>query len=115
MIPDDFDNNVHGWNGISVRMILICDSSVLVTPLKIIFQTVRKMEYSRKYEKWKILFLLIKKSSKQLIKSYKSVSLLPVFGKMSDKVIYSSISMNNLNKMGFFQLSNYVLDQVTRL
>ena len=83
-------NKAHGWDGISVRMILICDSSI-VTPLKIIFQNCPEKGVFPKIWKMVNIVPIHKKSSKQLLKTHRSVSLLPVFGKIFENVIYSSI------------------------
>ncbi len=83
-------NKAHGWDGISVRMIRICDFSI-VTPLKIIFQNCLENGVFPKIWKKGNIVPIHKKSSKQLIKNYRPISLLPVFGKMFEKVIYSSI------------------------
>ena len=52
-----------------------------------------------------------KKYSMQLIKNYRPVSLLLVFGKMYEKIIYPSI-YEYFEKMVFFQLSNQGLEHV---
>ena len=83
-------NKAHGWDGISVRMILICDSSI-VTPLRIIFQNCLEKGVLPKIWKMGNIVPIHKKSSKQLLKNYRPISLLPVFGKILEKVIYSSI------------------------
>ena len=38
IIRDLNPNKAHGWDGISIKMIQLCDDSI-VTPLKIIFET----------------------------------------------------------------------------
>ena len=83
-------NKAHGWDGISERMILICDSSI-VTTLKIIFQNFLEKGVFPIIWKMGNIVPIHKKSSKQLLKNYRPVSLLPVFGKIFEKVIYSSI------------------------
>ena len=83
-------NKAHGWDEISIRMILICDSSI-VSPLKIIFQNCPDRGIFPKIWKKGNIVPIHKKSSKQLLKNYRPVSLLPVFGKIFEKVIYSSI------------------------
>ena len=83
-------NKAHGWDGISVKMILICDSSI-VAPLKIIFQNCLDKGVFPKIWKMGNIVPVHKKSSKQLINTYRPISLLPVFGKIFEKIIYSSI------------------------
>ena len=83
-------NKAHGWDGISVKMILICDSSI-VAPLKIIFQNCLDKGVFPNIWKMGNIVPVHKKSSKQLINNYRPISLLPVFGKIFEKIIYSSI------------------------
>ena len=83
-------NKAHGWDGISVKMKLICDSSI-VAPLKIIFQNCLDKGAFPKIWKMGNIVPVHKKSSKQLINNYRPISLLPVFGKIFEKIIYSSI------------------------
>ena len=78
-------NKAHGWDGISVRMILNCDSPI-VTPLKIIFQNCLEKGVFPKIWTMGNIVPIHKKSSKQLLKNYRFVSLLPVFGKIFEKV-----------------------------
>ena len=61
-------NKAHGWDGISVRMIKICDSSLLV-PLKMIFDS--SMKHASFPEAWKRANVvpIHKKNSKTLNKT----------------------------------------------
>ena len=105
-------NKTHGWDEISIRMILICDSSI-VSPLKIIFQNCLDRGIFPKIWKKGTIVPIHKKSSTQLLKNYRPVSLLPVFGKIFEKVIYSSI-YEFLDTIVFFQQNNQVLGQATQ-
>ena len=83
-------NKAHGWDGISIRMIKICDETVAL-PLKIIFDTALK---SGCYpDKWKRAYVVPvhKKESKNILKNYRSISLIPVCGKFFEKCIYNSL------------------------
>ena len=71
-------------------MILICDSSI-VTPHKIIFQNCLEKGVFPKIWKMGNTVPIHKKSSNQLLRNYRPVFLLPVFGKIFERVIYSSI------------------------
>ncbi|MEO0684333.1 MAG: reverse transcriptase family protein, partial [Cyanobacteria bacterium J06649_11] len=83
-------NKAHGWDDISIRMIKICDFS-LVKPLMNIF---RYSLASNKFpDCWKKANVVpvFKKGDKTIIKNYRPVSLLPVFGKIFEKCIFDSI------------------------
>ena len=83
-------NKAHGWDGISIRMIKICDESIAL-PLKIIFDTALK---SGSYpDKWKRANVVPvhKKESKNILKNYRPISLLPVCGKIFEKCIYNTL------------------------
>ena len=84
-------NKAHGWDGISIRMIKICDETIALL-LKIIFDTALK---SGSYpDKWKRANVVPvhKKESKNILKNYRPISLLPVCGKRFEKCIYNSLS-----------------------
>ena len=88
-------------------MLLLCDSSVAL-PLKLIFQNI--LATSAYPDLWKIANVtpIFKNSDKQLIKNYRPISLLPICGKMFEKIIFNNLNnylnANNLitkNQSGF--------------
>ena len=94
-------------DGISGQMLLLCDNSV-VLPLKIIFQNI--LVSSSYPDMWKLanVIPIFKKGDKQLIKNYRPISLLPICGKIFEKIIfnnlYNYLNTNNLitnNQCGF--------------
>ena len=100
-------NKATGTDGISGQMLLLCDDSVIL-PLKIIFRNI--LSTSIYPDIWKLANVtpIFKKSDKQLIKNYRPISLLPICGKMFEKIIsnnlYSYLNGNNLitkNQSGF--------------
>ena len=100
-------NKASGSDGISGQMLLFCDDSV-VFPLKIIFENI--LLTSTYPDIWKLANVtpIFKKGDKQLIKNYRPISLLPICGKMFEKIIfnnlYSYLNENNLitkNQSGF--------------
>ena len=100
-------NKATGSDGISGQMLLLCDNSV-VLPLQIIFQNI--LVSSTYPDMWKLANVtpIFKKGDKQLIKNYRPISLLPICGKMFEKIIfnnlYSYLNANNLitkNQSGF--------------
>ena len=74
-------NKVHGWDGISVRMIELSDAA-LVTPLKIIFENCLRRGLFPKIWKYANVVPVHKKNEKNLKKNYRPISLLPIFGKI---------------------------------
>ena len=100
-------NKATGSDGISGQMLLLCDNSV-VLPLKIIFQNILISAIYR--DMWKLanVIPIFKKGDKQLIKNYRPISLLPICGKMFEKIIFNNLynyfNGNNLitkNQSGF--------------
>ena len=83
-------NRSSGWDDVSPHMIKICDSSI-VTPLKIIFDTC--LQEGVFPDKWKMSNVcpIHKKESKNLKENYRPVSLLPILGKIFEKVIFNSL------------------------
>lgn len=100
-------NKATGPDGISGQMLLLCDDSV-VLPLKIIFENI--LLTSTYPDMWELANVtpIFKKGDKQLIKNYRPISLLPICGKIFEKIIfknlYSYLNENNLitrNQSGF--------------
>ena len=83
-------NKAHGWDGISIRMIKMCDESI-TPPLKIIFDTALKSGiYPDKWKRANVV-PVHKKESKNILKNYRPISLLPICGKIFEKCIYNSL------------------------
>ena len=100
-------NKATGSDGISGQMLLLCGESV-VLPLQIIFRNI--LSTSIYPDMWKLANVtpIFKKSDKQLIKNYRPISLLPICGKILEKIIfnklYNYLHSNNLitkNQSGF--------------
>ena len=96
-----------GPDGISGQMLLLCDNAV-VLPLKIIFQNILKTSIYPDMWKCANMTPVYKKGNKQLIKNYRPISLLPICGKIFEKIVfntlYSYLNKNNLltkNQSGF--------------
>ena len=83
-------NKATGSDGISGQMLLLCDDSVIL-PLKIIFRNVL-LTYSYP-DIWKLANVtpIFKKGDAQLIKNYRQISLLPICGKIFEKVIFNNL------------------------
>ena len=96
-----------GSDEISGQMLLLCGESV-VLPLQIIFRNI--LSTSIYPHMWKLANVtpIFKKGDKQLIKNYRPISLLPICGKILEKIIfnklYNYLHSNNLitkNQSGF--------------
>jgi len=100
-------NKSAGSDEISGQMLILCDISV-VLPLKIIFGNI--LETTIYPDIWKLANVvpLFKKNDKQLLNNYRPISLLPICGKIFEKVIFNNLykylNDNNLitkNQSGF--------------
>ena len=80
----------HGCDNLSVRMIKICNESITI-PLKIIFTESLKNGVFPEIWKRENVVPVHKKEDKSLVKSYRHISLLPIFGKTFERVIYNSL------------------------
>ena len=80
----------HGCDEISVSMIKICDSSI-VDPLCMIFEKCLSTGlYPSSWKKANII-PIHKKESKQSKKNYRPISLLPIFGKIFERLLFDDI------------------------
>ena len=100
-------NKATGSDGITGHMLKLCDESIVV-PLKIIFLNV--LRTSTYPSSWKLANVtpIFKKNDKQEVKNYRPISLLPICGKMFEKLVfnnlYSYLNANSLitkNQSGF--------------
>ena len=83
-------NKAHGWDEISGRMVKMCDWT-LVLPLKLIFNDC--LAHGIFPDVWKRANVVPvhKKNSKNLKENYRPISLLPLFGKIFEKLIYDTV------------------------
>ena len=73
-------NMAHGHDEISIRMLKLCDKSI-ITPLSILFQNcVDRRTFPDTWKKSNIV-PVHKKDDKQMVDNYRPVSLLPILGK----------------------------------
>ena len=100
-------NKAHVHDGISIRMIKICDESLL-KPLLILFKNSLKLSYYPDIWKKSNIIPAHKKNDKQLLNNYRPISLLPIFGKIFEKIIFNRIydfllkeELLNPNQSGF--------------
>ena len=83
-------NKAHGWDEISIRMIKLSDTSLL-TPLKIIFTNCLRHGVFPEIWKRANVVRVHKKNEKNLKSNYRPISLLPIFGKILEKLMYDSL------------------------
>ena len=89
-------NKAHGHDGILVRMIKMCDES-LVQPFSLIFRGCIDTGVHPNTLKKSNLVPVHKKGDKQIVNNYRPVSLLPICSKILEKIIFDSI-MKFLNE-----------------
>ena len=100
-------HKAHGHDDISIRMIKICDKSILKS-LILLFENSIKSSYYPDIWKKSNSIPVHKKNDKQLVNNYRSISLLPIFGKIFEKIIFNRIynflseeNLLNNNQSGF--------------
>ena len=92
-------NKAHGYDGISVTMFELCAPEVAI-PLQIIFQDC--INSGRFPDCWKYANVqpIHKKDNRQIKSNYRPISLLPICGKMLEKIVfdqvYAFLNINNL-------------------
>ena len=92
-------NKSHGHDGISVAMLQLCSSQVAI-PLQMIFQSCISSGSFPDIWKYANVQPVHKKGNRQLKNNYRPISLLPICGKILEKIIfdklYSFLNSNNL-------------------
>ena len=83
-------NKAHGWDDISIAMLKICDYAA-VPPLCLIYTWC--LEIGSYPQTWKMANVLSihKKESRQIKTNYRPISLLPICGKIFEKLIFDTI------------------------
>ena len=83
-------NKASGSDGISGQMLLLCDDSGIL-PLRIIFCNI--LSTAIYPDMWKLTNVtpIYKNGDKQLIKIYRPIYLLPVCGKIFEKIIFNNL------------------------
>ena len=81
-------HKAHGYDDVSIRMIKICDN-LLLKPLIILFKNSTKSSHYPDIWKRPNIIPVHKKNDKQLVKNYRPISLLPIFGKNFEKIIFN--------------------------
>ena len=81
-------------------MPLLCDDSVIL-PLRIIFRNI--LSTAIYPDIWKLANVtpIFKKGDKQLIQNYRPISLLPICGKIFEKIVFNNLYKHRKNQSGF--------------
>ena len=80
----------HGWDDISINMIKLCDVAI-ISPLYLIYKKcLDTCRFSISWKKGNVL-LIHKKENRQLKINYRPISLLPICGKIFEKVIFGAM------------------------
>ena len=80
----------HGWDNISIKMIQICGDPIAL-PLMLEFETALKEKKFPDIWKKANVFPVHTNEEKNLLKNYRPISLLPIFSKVSERIIYNSL------------------------
>ena len=100
-------NKAHGHDMISIRMLKICGNSIY-KPLQLIFRSC--IEHGKFPSEWKKANVvpIHKEGNKQTLENYRPVPLLPICGKIFERLIYNSLfeffianELISSNKSGF--------------
>ena len=83
-------SKAHGHDDISIRMLQICDSAI-VKPLSIIFNNCITQSIFPDIWKKSNICPIHKKGDRQAINNYRPVSLLPICGKILERLIFNSL------------------------
>ena len=83
-------NKAHGHDMISIRMLKTCGESIL-KPLELIFKScIESGKFPTEWKKANVV-LVHKKNDKQLKENYRPISLLPICGKILERLIYNKM------------------------
>ena len=107
----------HGWDEISIRMVKLSSESI-IKPLFIIYTNcINKGCFPNKWKMANVI-PIYKKDKKNIIKNYRPISLLPIFSKILEKLIFTSLYShlidNNLisNKQSGFIKGDSTINQL---
>ena len=88
IINNQDSNKAHGHDMISIRMLKLCGEAIC-RPLNIIFKTcLNTGKFPSEWKKGNVV-PIYKKDDKQNVNNYCPVSLLPICGKMFERLIYN--------------------------
>ena len=82
-------NKAHGWDDMSIRMIQLCGKSIAL-PLKLLFTAILE-ERTFPEDLKKSNVPIQKKECNKLTKNYRPISLLPIFSRILESLIFNSM------------------------
>ena len=83
-------NKAHRWDQLSIRMIKACSNSISF-PLKLIFKSmINEGVFPEDWKKSSVV-PIHKKESKNLIKNFRPISLLPIFSKVFQRLVFNAL------------------------
>ena len=84
------ENKAHGHDEISIKLIKICGNAIS-KPLFIIFKNcISKSYFPKKWKKANVV-PVHKKNERNIISNYRPISLLPICGKLFEKIIFDNL------------------------
>ena len=93
-------NKSHGWDNLSIRMIKHSSKSITY-PLKLTFKALLQEGTFPSCWKKANVVPVYKREDKNLLKNYRPISLLPIFGKIFERTLYK-VLFNYFQKNLFF-------------
>ena len=90
-------NKAHGQDNNSIRMIKICAKSIWKPLGKISEEYLRTGTFPLDWKNGNIV-LIFKKGDKQIYKNHRPISLLPIFGKIPERLIFEEIYFRFLSR-----------------
>ena len=117
-------NKAHGHDVISIQMIKLCYKSIIPAIISLIYKNcINSGIFSNIWKKPNVV-TVYKKGDKEVVGNYRPVLLLPIFGKILERLIFSSLfeflhenNLLNENQSGFrpsdlceYQLLSFVHD-----
>ena len=80
----------HGFDEISIKMIQLCENSIIDPLFDILKNCVEKGTFPACWKKANLV-PIHKKNQKNMLKNYRPISLLPIFGKVFEKLLFKSL------------------------
>ena len=82
-------NKAHGWDDMSIRMIQLCGKSIAL-PIKLLFTAIlEERTFPEDFKKSNVP--IHKKECNKLTKNYRPISLLPIFSRILESLIFNSM------------------------
>ena len=100
----------HDWDNMSIKMIKICGDAIAL-PVMLVPETALKEKKFPDMEKANVVS--VHKKEKKLFKNYRPISLILIFSKVFEKIIYNLLT--TLSVINFLHFRNLVIFQVIRV